>query len=76
MVKKAVDAKAKSALRPRSSTKKMDQHCRRGNREANSTIAKSQGNAIKDPQTEKPNVRCTESLSGPQRSESSKKVWK
>ena len=31
MVKKAVDAKAKLALRPRSSTKKMHQHCPRGN---------------------------------------------
>ena len=31
MVKKAVDTEAKSALRPRSSTKEMDQHCPRGN---------------------------------------------
>ena len=31
MVKKTVDAKAKSALHPRSSTKEMDQHCSQGN---------------------------------------------
>ena len=37
MVKKAVDAKAKSALQPRSSTKEIDQHCPQGNRPANST---------------------------------------
>ena len=76
MVKKAVDAEAKSALRPRSSTKEMDQNCPRGNRPANSTVAKSQGSAIKDPRTEEPKVRDTKSLSGPQRSEFSKKVWK
>ena len=41
MVKKAVNAEPKSALRPRSSTKKMDQNCLQGNRPGNSTIAKS-----------------------------------
>ena len=56
MVKKAVDAEAKSALRPRSSTKKMDQNCSQGNRPANSTVAKSQGSAMKDPRMEKPKV--------------------
>ena len=73
MVKKAVDAEAKSALRPRSSTKEMDQHCPRGNRPANST--KSQGSTMKDPWSEEPKVRGTES-SGPQRSESSEKARK
>ena len=65
MVKKAVDAEAKSALQPRSSTKEMDQNCPRGSRPANSTVAKSQGSAMKDPQTEEPKVRGTESASGP-----------
>ena len=41
MVKKAVDAEAKSALRPCSSIKEMDQNCPWGNRPANSTVAKS-----------------------------------
>ena len=56
IVKKAVNAKAKSALRPRSSTEEMDQNCPQSNRPANSTVAKNQGIAIKDPQTEKPKV--------------------
>ena len=73
MVKKAVDAEAKSALRPRSSTKEMDQHCPRGNRPTNST--KSQGSTMKDPRSEEPKVRGTES-SGPQHSESSEKARK
>ena len=74
MVKKAVDAEAKSALRPRSSTKEMDQHCPRGNRPANST--KSQGSTMKDPRSEEPKVRGTEAPPGPQRSESSEKARK
>ena len=41
MVKKAVDDKAKSALWPRSGTKKIDQNCPRNSRRANSTVAKS-----------------------------------
>ena len=76
MVKKAIDAKAKLALWPRFSTKKIDQHCPRGNRPANSTVAKSQGSAMNDLQTEKPKVQSIESLSGPQRSESSEKARK
>ena len=64
MVKKAVNDKAKSTLRPHSSTKKMDQNCPRSNRLANSTVAMSQGSAIKDSRSEEPKVRGTE-LSGP-----------
>ena len=60
MVKKAVNAKAKSALRPCSSTQEMDQNCPRGNQPANSTVAKSQSSAMKEPRTEKPKVRDTE----------------
>ena len=74
MIKKAVDAEAKSALCSRSSTKEMDQYCPRGNQLANST--KSQDSTMKDPQSEEPKVRGTEALSGPQRSESSEKAWK
>ena len=48
IVKKAVDAEAKLALQTCSSTKEMDLNCPWGNRLANSTIAKSQGSAIKD----------------------------
>ena len=59
MVKKTIDAKAKSAFRPRSSTKKMDQNCPRGNRPSNSPIAKSQDSAMKDPWTKEPKVRDT-----------------
>ena len=76
MVKKTVTAKAKSALRPYSNTKKMDQNCLWGNQPANSTIAKSQSSAMKDPQMEKPKVRGTKSWSGPQRAESSKNTQK
>ena len=73
MVKKAVNAKAKSALQPRSSSKEMDQNCPWRSRPANSTVAKSQGSAMKDPRTEKPKVQGTESASGPsQRSNNNK----
>ena len=75
MVKKAVNTKAKSALRPRSSTKKMDQNCPWGNRLANSTIAKSQGSAMKDSRSEEPKVQGTES-SNLQQSKFSKKAQK
>ena len=75
MVKKAVDAEAKSALQPRSSTKEMDQNCLWSNRPANSTVTKSQGSIMKDPQSEEPKVRRIES-SGPQRFESSEKARK
>ena len=65
IVKKAVDAEAKSALWSRSSTKEMDQNCPRDSRPVNSIIAKSQNSAMKDPRTEEPKVRDTESASGP-----------
>ena len=56
MVKKVVDAKAKSALWPHSSTKKIDQNYPWGNRLANSTIAKSKGKTIKDFWVKKPKI--------------------
>ena len=65
MVKKAVDAKAKSAFRPHSSTRKMDQNCPRGNQPANSTFTKGQGSVINNPQVEKPQTRGPKSLLGP-----------
>ena len=49
MVKKIVDIKAKLALRPPSSTKKIDQNCLRGNWLANSAVTKSQGSDMNDP---------------------------
>ena len=70
MVKKAVNAEAKSALHPRSSTKEMDQHCPWGNQPANST--KSQGSTMKDLRSEEPKDQGTESL-GSQQSEPSEK---
>ena len=76
MVKKAVNAKAKSALWLCSSTKKIDQNYPQGNQSANSTVAKSQDSAMKDPRIEEPKVRGTKSLLGLQRSESSKKARK
>ena len=54
----------------------MNQNRPQGNRPANSTVAKSQGSAMKDLRTEKPKVRGIKSLFGPQRSESSKKARK
>ena len=41
MVKKAINAKAKLALRPYFNTKEMNQHYPRSNRSANSNVAKS-----------------------------------
>ena len=80
MVKKAVNAKAKSALQLRSSTKEIDQNCPQVSQPANSTIAKSQSSIMKDSRMEKPKVRGTESASDlPQRSnnnELSDKAWK
>ena len=78
MVKKAIDAEAKLAFWPCSSTKKMNQNCPRGNQPANSTIAKSQSNTMKNSQVEKSKVRGLE-LSVSQHSnnnEPSKKAWK
>ena len=68
MVKNAVNAEAKSALCPRSSTKEMDQNCPQGNRLAYSTVSKSQSSAMKDSQVEKPKVQDAKLLSGPQHS--------
>ena len=65
MVKKAVNAEAKSALRTRSSPKEIDQNCPRESQPANSTVAKSQGSAMKDPRTEEPKVQGTELASNP-----------
>ena len=76
MLKKTVNVKAKVALQPRFNTKKIDQNCPIGSHSANSTIAKSQSNIMKDHRTKKPKVRGTESLSGLQRSESSEKTRK
>ena len=65
MIKKAVDAKAKSTLCSCSSTKKMDQNCPQGNKLANSTVAKSQSSTIKNSRVEEPKVQGAKSLLGP-----------
>ena len=54
MVKKAVNAKNKTAFWPRTSLKKIDQKCSCGHRPANFTIAKNQDSATKDLQVKKP----------------------
>ena len=64
IVKKSVNAKAKSAPLPCCSTKEMDQNRPWGNQPANSTVAKSQGSTMKNPWSEEPKVQGTE-LSGP-----------
>ena len=74
MIKKAVNDKAKLALRSHFSTKEMDQNCPRGSRPANSTVAKSQGGAMKDAQTEEPKVRGIKSASGPPQRSSNNKL--
>ena len=56
-VQKAVDAKAKAALRPRSAARETGQHCPRVTRPANSTVAKSLGSPMKDPRIEEPKAR-------------------
>ena len=61
MVKKAVSIKAKANLQSRATIKNMDQHCPWGSRSANSTIAKNQGQSIKDPWKEELKVRALES---------------
>ena len=76
MVKKAVNAEAKSALRLCFSTKKIDQNCPQGNQLANSNVAKSKSCAIKDPRTENSKVRGTKIPLGSQRFESSEKAQK
>ena len=65
MVKKAVNAEAKSALWPHSSIKEIDQNCPRDSQLANSTVTKSQNSIIKDSRMEKPKVWGTKSASGP-----------
>ena len=76
IVKKAINAKAKLALWPRSSTKEMDQNCPRDNRPVNSTVAKSQNSTMKNPWLEELKVWGTESLSDPQQSALSEKARK
>ena len=75
IVKKAVNAKAKSAFQSCSSTKEIYQNCSCGKRSANFTITKSQSCIMKDPLVEKSKVWGLESL-GPQYSKSSEKAWK
>ena len=74
IVKKAVVAEAKANLRPRATTRDMDQHCPRGSRSANTTAAKassqdnSQGQSIKDPRVEESKARSPKSSTTSQRS--------
>lgn len=65
MVKKAVNAEAKSAFQPCSSTREIDQNYSHGNQPVNSTVTKSQSSAIKDFWMEKPKTRSSDLLLGP-----------
>ena len=62
LVEKAVDAKAKATLRPRSYARETDQHCPWGSRPAHSTSAKAQGqgSSIKDPRVKEPRSKPQE----------------
>ena len=52
LVKKVVEAEGKASLRPRTTTREMDQRCPQGNRPAHTTVAKSSASATWDPQDE------------------------
>ena len=77
LVEKAVNAKAKAALRPRSYA--CNQHCLRGS-QPSAAKANTQGKLIKDPRVEKPKSKPPKSKApAPQRSnnaETSKKARK
>ena len=60
LVKKAVDAKAKAALRPRSYACETDQYCLWGSRPS-AAKASTQGQPMKDPRFEQPKSRPQES---------------
>ena len=62
-IQKAVDAEAKTALRPCSTTRETDQYCFQGTRPANLTAAKSQGSLMKDPRVEEPKARTKKTTS-------------
>lgn len=76
MVKKVINGEDKLALWPCTSTKEIDLNYSQDNKPVNSTVAKSQGSAIKNPQVEKLKDRDAKSLSNPQRSEFFEKARK
>ena len=65
LVKKVVEAEGKASLRPRTITREMDQHCFRGSRPANTTVAKAStpSSSMKDPRVEEPKVQTQEATS-------------
>ena len=70
LVEKAVDAKAKTALRPRSYARETDQYCLRGSRPS-AAKASTQGQPMKGPRVEEPKSRPQESKTpAPQRFDS------
>ena len=70
LVKKAVDAKVKAALRPRFYICKIDQYCHRGSW-LSAAKTNSQGQPMKDQRVEKPKSRPQKlKASTPQRSNS------
>ena len=60
LVKNAVDAEAKAALRPRFYARKIDQYCLRGSRPSAAKTS-TQDQPMKDPRVEKPKSRSQES---------------
>ena len=65
LIKKVVEAEGKASLRPRTTTWEMDQHCSRGSRPTNTTVAKANtpNSSMKDPRVEEPKVRTQEATS-------------
>ena len=61
-VEKAVNTKAKAALRPRSYARETDQYCPRSSQPASSTTGKAQdqGSSMKDPRVEEPKSKPQE----------------
>lgn len=78
MIKKAIDAKAKSTFQACFSTKKIDQNCSCSYWPANSTVAKNQSSTIKNPQVEEPKPQSPKSSVSQcsNNNESPEKTWK
>ena len=72
LVKKVVEAEGKASLRPRTTTREMDQRCPQGNRPAYTTVGKSPASATWDPRDNPPPTQAS-STWDPQ-DEPSKKV--
>ena len=78
LIKKAVDAEAKAALRPRFYARKTDQHCL-SDSQTSAAKASTQGQPMKDPRVKEPMKPKESKVPAPQRSDSiktSEQAWK